>query len=353
MMAKGVSVLGVFAVFAALAANAAGERLTMRALRLDQVQNPERFPKPKGGSPKFDIGKPSPNYAGVVAHGSMGKTNPHQPKMNTPINQKSHARLASVNSAEDWCTFGPPGGDEELGDIEQKTVAWCTKPRNNARVIPDGTVTAVHFVKTPLYVQVMARGDFTKIGFKSGDTGGELDPHGATGKGNPVGGNVTSNVSGKDVHYQEWMNYIGHNIMCFRVCTAGSDKAPPQKECEHEFDEVGCPWIMPGDYTNNKFDTCEADAAYPPGLYVTGGSTSSFQQYDTGLYTANGKTLSYSNGKKGEKTPSAAQSMPKSSHCSQGSSIRNGIKSIVPKGHKSHKGSKGHKDHKGHGSHSH
>ena len=89
MMAKGVSVLGVFAVFAALAANAAGEGLMMRALRLDQLQNPERFPKPKGGSPKFDIGKPSPNYAGVVAHGSMGKTNPQKPKMNTPINQKS------------------------------------------------------------------------------------------------------------------------------------------------------------------------------------------------------------------------------------------------------------------------
>ena len=38
-----------------------------------------------------------------------------------------------------------------------------------------------------------------------GDMGGELDPHGATGNGNPVGGNVTSNVSGEDVHYEEWM----------------------------------------------------------------------------------------------------------------------------------------------------
>ena len=139
-MGKGVSVLGVLAVFAALAASVAGEGLMMRALRLEQLQNPERFPKPKGGSPKFDIGKPSSNYAGVVAHGSMGKNNPQKPQMNTPINQKSHARLASVNSAEDWCTFGPSGDGEELGDIEKKTVAWCTKPRNNARVIPDGTV---------------------------------------------------------------------------------------------------------------------------------------------------------------------------------------------------------------------
>lgn len=30
----------------------------------------------------------------------------------------------------------------------------------------------------------------------------QLDPHGATGNGNPVGGNVTSNVSGEDVSYE-------------------------------------------------------------------------------------------------------------------------------------------------------
>ena len=38
-----------------------------------------------------------------------------------------------------------------------------------------------------------------------GDMGGELDPHGATGNGNRVGGNVTSNITGEDVHYEEWM----------------------------------------------------------------------------------------------------------------------------------------------------
>jgi hypothetical protein len=33
----------------------------------------------------------------------------------------------------------------------------------------------------------------------------ELDPHGATGAGNPIGGNVTSNVTGSDQSYAEWM----------------------------------------------------------------------------------------------------------------------------------------------------
>jgi hypothetical protein len=48
-------------------------------------------------------------------------------------------------------------------------------------------------------------GDFTKIDIMANDEGGELDPHGATGDGNPIGGNVTANATGADVHYEEWM----------------------------------------------------------------------------------------------------------------------------------------------------
>jgi len=33
----------------------------------------------------------------------------------------------------------------------------------------------------------------------------ELDPHGAYGDGNPIGGNVTSNITGSDQHFAEWM----------------------------------------------------------------------------------------------------------------------------------------------------
>lgn len=38
----------------------------------------------------------------------------------------------------------------------------------------------------------------------------ELDPHGAYGDGNPIGGNVTSNVTGTDLHYTEWMVRFTH-----------------------------------------------------------------------------------------------------------------------------------------------
>lgn len=35
--------------------------------------------------------------------------------------------------------------------------------------------------------QITGTGDFTKINIAAGDAGGELDPHGATGNGNPIG----------------------------------------------------------------------------------------------------------------------------------------------------------------------
>ncbi|KAL4399893.1 hypothetical protein ACI68E_002802 [Malassezia pachydermatis] len=281
-------------------------------------------------SPPFQYGNPSPDYPGVVATNPNGPTNPDKPTVNTPINQTSTARLASINSIDDWCTFGPLDMGTKVANQEERVVAWCTKPRNNARVIPDGTVMGAHFVKTPLYVQVMALGDFTKIGVQPGDTGGELDPHGQFGTGNPAGGNVTSNVSGKDVFYQEWMNYIGHDIMCFRVCIAGSDQATPATECQHTLDEMGCQWVMPGDYTSGVFDTCDADPAYPPGIFIENGSTSSFEQYGTGLWTLNGQRMTYTNGKSGQSTPQIAQSLPKSSNCMTTSSIMNGIASIQP-----------------------
>ncbi|WFC98673.1 hypothetical protein MYAM1_001405 [Malassezia yamatoensis] len=280
--------------------------------------------------PAFSYGTANSTYPGVVATGPLGATNPSQPSLNTTVNQTSVSRLVSINSVDDWCTFGPINTSSLLGEQEGEVVAYCTKPRNDARVIPDGTVTAAHFVKTPLYVQVMALGDFTKIGFGANDTGGELDPHGATNMGNPVGGNVTSNVTGSDVFYEEWMNYVGYNIMCFRVCIAGTDKAEPKTECQHTLDEMGCWTVMPGNYTDNIFESCDADAAYPPGIYVSDGSTSSFEQYATGLWTSSGSVLTYTNGESTETTPTTANSMPSSSNCQIMTTIANGIASIIP-----------------------
>jgi len=270
--------------------------------------------------------------AQVTATGTMGSTNPPQATMGTPMNQTSMARLVSVNAIDDFCIFAPPEPNSVIGNTEGEEVAWCIQQRNNARVIPDGTFSAIHFVKTPLYVQVMGLGDFTKINIANNDEGGELDPHGATGLGNPVGGNVTSNVSGSDVHYEEWMNYMSYNQFCIRICTAENSTYSAAIECQHTLDEMGCNWVMPGDYTDNSFTSCDADAAYPPGVYpLTNGSTSTFAQRYTGTYTDGaGSTGLFTIGE--TVTPQTPYSTPASSNCQTYSTIGNGVANIATGG---------------------
>jgi len=248
--------------------------------------------------------------------------------MGTAINQTSMARLASLNSINDWCVFAPPEPNSVIGDTEEFEVAWCMQPRNNARVIPDGTITAAHFVKTPLYWQIQGFGDLTKLNIQAGDQGGELDPHGATGNGNPVGGNVTTNATGQDVSYEEWMNYMSATQFCLRICIAQNSTYSAAIECQHTIDLLGCQWVMPGDYTDNSFTECDADAAYPPGVYPqANGSTSTFAQRYTGTYTQGGSIGLFTIGQ--TVTPQTPYSTPASSNCKTYTSIGNGIASLA------------------------
>lgn len=267
-------------------------------------------------------GSPPP---GVIATGTQGPTNPPAPTLGTAINQTSIARMITVNSVDDFCVFAPPSL-QNISDSETYEVAWCTKARNNARVIPDGTLSGVSFLKTDKYVQIYGYGDFTRLNIPEGDWGGELDPHGAYGSGNPIGGNVTSNISGTDQNYAEWMLYIDYDQFCLRVCTDANATYSAAAMCWHELDEMGCGFVMPGNYNfNGTFETCEADVAYPPGWYPTAtvsGTTqfSTFAQYFTGVgadgvpYTV-GDTV----------TPSSAYFTPASSNCVTTATVSNGI----------------------------
>ncbi|KAJ7588282.1 hypothetical protein C8J56DRAFT_890087 [Mycena floridula] len=189
--------------------------------------------------------------AGVLATGTMGVTNPPQATMGTPINQNSDARLLTYSSlrvSRLTCLIIRIGVSLHQRLLTQRSrmsvwkgevVAWCTKPRNNARLIPDGTLTGVQFLKNDFYVQVMAIGDFTKLNLQAGDSGGELDPHGAEGTGNPIGGNVTSAITGTDQHFAEWMLYT-------YVCINANSTYSAAAMCWHELDIMGCEFVMPG-----------------------------------------------------------------------------------------------------------
>jgi hypothetical protein len=154
------------------------------------------------------------------------------------------------------------------------------------------------------------------------------DPHGATGDGNPVGGNVTSNITGADVSYEEWMSYMSYDQFCLRICTAETSSISAALQCQHTLDEMGCQWVMPGDYTNGTFTDCQADAAVPPGLYPQpNGSTSTFAQRYTNSDSIGG-TWTVGN----TVTPQTPASTPASSMCTTYTSIGNGIQSLAVAG---------------------
>ncbi|KAF9049350.1 hypothetical protein BDZ89DRAFT_710147 [Hymenopellis radicata] len=266
---------------------------------------------------------------GVIATGTMGTTNPAEATLGTTVNQTSYARLISLNSIDDWCIFAPPEAGVTIGESEAYEVAWCTKARNNARVIPDGTITGASFIKTDFYVQLMAYGDFTKINLQAGDYGGELDPHGASGDGNPVGGNVTTNVvTGEDLHFEEWMSFISYEQVCFRICTNANGTWDAATMCEHKLDEMGCNFVMPGNYIS----TGRTRAAKPKSRTPRGLRHRHRRHVHRlldlcailhGVYTANGEPVSYTVGT--TVTPSTAQMTPSSSNCQTTATISNGI----------------------------
>ncbi|KAJ7266584.1 carbohydrate-binding module family 13 protein [Mycena rebaudengoi] len=182
----------------------------------------------------------------------------------TGSSQTSQCQTAWINSADDFCLWAPPSKGT-IGDTERVEVAWCTKSGRGARTIPNGTLKGVHFVKTPDYVQVTGVGDFTKINIAANDAGGELDPHGADGNGNPVGGLVFGNSFGQGQQYHEWTSFIGSDEFCFRACT-GPNAA---RNCQHIYDVMGCFWNMPANYDAGKYENCDADNDLPMGVYGT------------------------------------------------------------------------------------
>ncbi|KAJ7499421.1 hypothetical protein FB451DRAFT_37814 [Mycena latifolia] len=191
----------------------------------------------------------------------------------TGLNQTSNCQNAYMNSLEDWCLWAPPtpGSQSTIGDTEGIEVAWCLKNGTGARLIPDGAITGAHWLITPDYVQVTGIGNMTMLNIPDRDEGGELDPHGADGNGNPVGGIVFSTAFGQMEQIFEWTNFMAFDQFCFRICNPKGSNAPGY--CQHIYDLQGCEWNMPGNYGAG-FDSCHADSGEPMGVY----GTSTFHQ---------------------------------------------------------------------------
>jgi len=200
----------------------------------------------------------------------------------TANNQTSVCQDIWVNAVDDFCIWAPPTPNTGVATDEQIEVAWCTKGGRGTRLMPAGTLQQVHFVQTPDYVQVTGNGDFTKCNVAAGDAGGELDPHGPDGYGNPHGGLVFStafggsNPLGQQIH--EWTNFQSVSEFCIRACNPAGPNAAIL--CNHIYDTMGCEWNIPGDYGDG-IDSCKGDDTLPMGIYPNGdGTSSTFQQGD-------------------------------------------------------------------------
>ncbi|KAL0571285.1 hypothetical protein V5O48_010676 [Marasmius crinis-equi] len=239
----------------------------------------------------------------------------------TTVGQSSKCQTAIINSIDDFCLWGPPDPNSEVGSTEGEAVAYCTKPDYGTRLIPRGALQGVQFMKTPDYIQVVGFIDQTQINMKGDDFGGEMDPHGADLRGNPMGGVLYSKAwagDGKFKQVIEWHNFMGNNFFCLKACDpAGANQ---KKFCEHVFDRIGCQFNAPNAAKNGTFESCLGDNQDFPGVYTENGQVVTYTQPPESL----GAITSM---------PYTAR-VPASSSCSQfqSESLFSALASVTPSG---------------------
>ncbi|KAJ7611912.1 hypothetical protein DFH06DRAFT_1371753 [Mycena polygramma] len=200
----------------------------------------------------------------------------------TTENQDSLCQTMFVNHVDDFCLWAPGPPNSTISDTEGDVVAWCTKKGHGTRIIPDGAITGLQFIKTPSYIQIAGTIDQAKLNI-AGEYGGELDSGGQDGEGNPMGGLVYTNnfpsAGGNNatfVQAQHWSFFIGANAFCGKICDqTGSN---PQGLCNNIYDRLGCDYNAPNSAVAGTFESCAGDDMIPVGTYVVNGQTSVYHQ---------------------------------------------------------------------------
>ncbi|KAH7923176.1 hypothetical protein BV22DRAFT_1106222 [Leucogyrophana mollusca] len=208
----------------------------------------------------------------------------------TTENQDSECQTSFVNHIDDFCLWAPPQPNSTIGDSEADEVAWCTKPGHGTRLIPAGALQGAQLLKTSAYIQIAGFIDQTLVDMNAQDYGGELDPHGADLRGNPLGGLMYSNAfpsnGGNNNTYQQvidWTNFIGGNAFCITICDPASSSDDQGAYCQNIYDRMGCNYNMPNNAQNGTFEVCDADLKTPVGIYVTNGVTMTYSQPASGV----------------------------------------------------------------------
>ncbi|TFK20392.1 hypothetical protein FA15DRAFT_129123 [Coprinopsis marcescibilis] len=195
----------------------------------------------------------------------------------TTAGQDSLCQTSHFNSIDDFCLWAPPDFGRTIGDIEGIMVAWCTKPGHGTRLIPEGAITGLQWITTPDYVQAVGFIDQTLINVLADDSGGEMDPHGADLRGNPMGGIVYSNAwTGAPTQVIEWHLFLGSGRFCYKACDPRGRF--DDRYCEHILDRIGCDYNVPNRAQDGVFEQCLGDNQDFPGVYTTNGVVMTYTQ---------------------------------------------------------------------------
>lgn len=217
-------------------------------------------------------------YQADTSNGERGTQTGYNLCNSTTEGPTSLCQTAVINSIDDFCLWGPPIPDSLIGNTEGENVAWCTKPGYGTRVIPQGAISGLQFMKTPDYVQVTGFIKQQLVDIAADDSGGELDPHGADQRGNPLGSLLFSKAwTGDFVQAVEWHNFMGGGTFCLKACDPSKANAP--RYCEHVFDRIGCQYNAPAAYVDGVFLSCDGDSQDFPGVYTdASGATQTYVQ---------------------------------------------------------------------------
>jgi len=154
--------------------------------------------------------------------------------------------------------------------------------------MPAGTITGVQVLKAPAYILFAGTINQVNVDLASNDYGGEMDPHGADERGNPLGGLVYTNGfpsnGGNNNSYQqviEWHNFMGSSMFCFKICDPSV--ANSKVYCNNIFDRTGCTFVAPAQYKAGTFETCDSENQDPVGVYTSNGVVSTYTQPPEGV----------------------------------------------------------------------
>ncbi|WWD03500.1 hypothetical protein V865_001552 [Kwoniella europaea PYCC6329] len=211
-------------------------------------------------------------------------------KDNSDAQSQSQSKELWLMSHEDFCVYGlsEENKGKMLSESVDNVISYCSKSGHGTRLIPDGTLKGVTYVRTPSWVQVSGSGDFSQIGISSDDSGAQFD----SSSHNPQGSGLITSQGGDPA--KDWVTMISGETFCVRACFGDPAFCPTQ------YDSLGCYFLTSnGVGWDDVWQDCEGDEGDPPGVI-------------------DGQTYTPGNG------PVPTQSIPTVSNCQPGSSIQNG-----------------------------